>query len=174
LQQPLVHHKPHLVAKQFGLDATQLVDSIDFLEYPIKTKANVGPFAHNYFKDYETETAHWNRCACIFNIQLPELNLRSKLIGIPSGSGDVSNTRVEGSSTLRRLVITTPSVPSSNHHISEPTSSTGPSRLRISPRESPVPQQCESIVLENSEITARRISTNIRERVARYSQGETG
>ncbi|GAU36340.1 hypothetical protein TSUD_321790 [Trifolium subterraneum] len=128
----VVHHKPHLVATQFALDAAQLVDSFDFLEYPIKPKSNVGPLVDNSFKDYETEIAHWNCCACCFNIQLPELNLRSKLIGIPSESGDVSNTPAEGSSTLRRLVITTPSVSGSNYGRAQPTTAIGPSRLRIS------------------------------------------
>jgi hypothetical protein len=61
----LVHHKPHHVAKQYELDVAQLVLSFDFLEYPIKTKADVGPFVHNYLKDYETEIAHWNRTLCM-------------------------------------------------------------------------------------------------------------
>lgn len=94
----MIHHKPHLVAKQFGLNAADLVGLFDFMEYQIKIKANVGQFGHNYFNDYKKEIGLWERCDCLFNHQMPNLNLRSKLIGIPSESGDDPDIFAEGSS----------------------------------------------------------------------------
>jgi hypothetical protein len=52
------------------------------LNYTIQTKTNVGPFGHHYFEFYKKEITHWDHSKCLFDIQLPELNLRSKLIGI--------------------------------------------------------------------------------------------
>ncbi|CAI8601095.1 unnamed protein product [Vicia faba] len=122
----VIHHKPHLVAKQFGLNAADLVGLFDFVEYQIKIKANVGQFGHNYFNNYKKEIGLWGRCDCLFNHQIPDLNLRSKLIGIPSESGDDPDIFAKGSS--RRP--TSPSEPGSTRsRRPEPTISGGPSRL---------------------------------------------
>ena len=74
----VVHHKPHLIAKQFGCGDFKFEKVFDFMEYTLQTKDNSGASCHRYRKIYLKELQLQDDCKCLddyFSIG----NLKSQL-----------------------------------------------------------------------------------------------
>lgn len=55
----VVHHRPHLVAKQFNVFKDRIPSSLRWKDYEIKVKQNRGPHKQNFKKIYEKELQIW-------------------------------------------------------------------------------------------------------------------
>lgn len=61
----VVHHKPHIVAKQFGqVDVNLEGHKLSFFDHRIRFVNNRGSHGHNYTESYKIELLMWNQKLC--------------------------------------------------------------------------------------------------------------